>query len=71
MAYRVELTALAEADAYAAFDYIKQHVPDSAQKWLQGLFLAISSLSEMPTRCTLIFEAKEIGLLIRQHLYGR
>ena len=71
MAYKVKLTATAEADAYAAYDYIREFSPRSAQKWLRELFQAIFTLDEMPSRCPVIAEAEEIGQPLRQLLYGK
>ena len=71
MAYKVKLTARAEADAYAAYEYIGEFSPQSAEKWLRLLFLAIATLEEMPSRCPLIAEAQEIGRPFRQLLYGK
>jgi plasmid stabilization system protein ParE len=71
MAYQIKLTEPAEADAYAAYEYIQGFSPRSAEKWFRGLFEVIFSLREMPTRCPLIAESDEIGLPLRHHLYGR
>lgn len=71
MAYRVSLSARAEADAYAAFERIRDAAPIHAGKWLTLLFTAIMSLDRSPARCPLIAEAKELGFPARQLLYGR
>src|SRR4051794_6419347 len=71
MAYKVKLTAAAEADAYAAYEFIRDLSPRSAEKWLRELFLAIFTLEEMPARCPFITEADEIGKPLRQLLYGK
>jgi plasmid stabilization system protein ParE len=71
MAYRVNLTAKAEADAYAAYEHIREVAPRSAEKWLIGLFALIQTLDEMPSRCALIPEAEEVGHPARQLLYGK
>ena len=71
MAYKVRLTAPAEADAYAAFERIREVAPRSAEKWLRGLFAAIQTLEEMPARCSLIPEATELAHPARQLLYGK
>jgi plasmid stabilization system protein ParE len=71
MAYRVKLTAPAEADAYSAFERIREEAPDHAERWLLKLFEALFSLAEMPRRCLLIPEAEKIGKEIRHLLYGR
>ena len=71
MAYTVKLTALAEADAYAAFERIREVSPDRAEKWLWKLFAAIQTLEEMPARCPLVSEAEELGHPVRHLLYGK
>jgi plasmid stabilization system protein ParE len=71
MAYRVSLTAPAETDAYAAFERIREAALMHAEKWLTGLFKAIFSLDEIPARCPVIAEAKELGFPARHLLYGK
>ncbi len=71
MAYRVSLTAPAETDAYAAFERIREAAPKRAEKWLTCLFEAIFSLKELPARCPVIAEAKELGFPARHLLYGK
>jgi plasmid stabilization system protein ParE len=71
MAYRVSLTALAEADAYKAFERIRDISPGRAEKWLWDLFAAIQTLDEMPTRCPVIAEADALDHPARQLLYGK
>jgi plasmid stabilization system protein ParE len=71
MAYQVSLTAPAEADAYAAFERIREVAPASAARWLTDLFAAIRTLADMPARCPMIPEADELGRPVRHLLYGR
>ena len=71
MAYRVSLAAPAERDAYTAFERIREAAPLHAEKWLTGLFEAILSLEEIPARCPVIPEAKELGYPVRHLLYGK
>src|SRR5271157_5299623 len=71
MAYRVSLTAAAEADAYAAFERIRAAAPSHAEGWLTRLFEAIFSLEKLPNRCLVIPEAKELGFPARHLLYGK
>lgn len=70
MAYAVRLTARAEADAYHAFEYIRQIAPGGAERWQRDLFGAIQTLTEMPKRCPLIPEAEAAGHTVRHLLYG-
>src|SRR5215472_1978186 len=71
MAYTVSLSGAAEADAYAAFEHIREVAPASAARWLTGLFAAIRTLADMPARCPIIPEAEELGRPLRHLLYGR
>jgi plasmid stabilization system protein ParE len=71
MAYRVSLAEPAEADAYAAYERIREVAPMHSEKWLIRLFQAILSLDEMPARCPVIPEAEELGYEARHLLYGR
>ena len=48
MAYRVSLAAPAEADAYAAFERIREAAPMHAEKWLSGLFRPFSAWTRFP-----------------------
>ena len=41
MAFRVELTPRATADADQAATYIKQFAPDAARRWFDGLMRAV------------------------------
>jgi len=65
MAYTVSLSGSAEADAYAAFEYIREVAPASAARWLTGLFAAMRTLADMPARCPVIPEAEEVGRPLR------
>jgi plasmid stabilization system protein ParE len=71
MAYRVSLAAPAEIDAYAAFERIREVAPMHAEKWLTALFEAIFSLDQIPARCPVITEAKQLGYPVRHLLYGK
>ena len=42
-----------------------------AEKWLTRLFEAIPSLNELPSRCPVIPEAKDLGYSARHLLYGQ
>ena len=71
MAYTVSLSGSAEADAYAAFERIREVAPASAARWLTGLFATMRTLADMPARCPIIPEADELGRPLRHLLYGR
>ena len=42
-----------------------------AEKWLIRLFQAILSLDQLPSRCPVIPEAKELGYPARHLLFGK
>jgi plasmid stabilization system protein ParE len=71
MAYRVEVTPRAIADADAAAKYLRQHAPVQAPAWFSGLIEAILSLEDLPRRCPLAPEAEGLAVEVRQLLYGR
>jgi plasmid stabilization system protein ParE len=71
MAYKISLTRLAEADAYSAYETIRNEAPDSAALWLTGLFKAIANLTEHPDRCPIIPEAAELEHQARHLIYGK
>jgi len=71
MVYSVSLAAPAEADAHAAFERIREAAPMHAEKWLIRLFQAILSLDQLPSRCPVIPEAKELGYPARHLLFGK
>jgi plasmid stabilization system protein ParE len=71
MAYRVDISPSALADAEAAYFWIKEHTPDAAGEWYEGLLETIFSLENFPIRCSLAPESEDIGKEIRQLLYGK
>jgi plasmid stabilization system protein ParE len=71
MAYTLKLAATAEADAYNAFEFIRAESPESAEEWLIELFRRIETLGDMPQRCMVIAESREIGREVRQLVYER
>ncbi len=50
---------------------MKEESPASADKWFNGMLRAISSLENLPTRCALAPEGKDIGREVKQLLYGK
>ncbi len=68
----MDFSSIAKAEADAAFLSISQYTtPERAQSWYQGLIKAISSLQEMPRRCSLARENAIFSQEVRQLLYGR
>jgi len=71
MAFRVELTAEAEADLQRAFAYIQADAPENAARWLHGLYDAVDSLQRFPERCGTAPEHEWTDFELRQYIYGR
>jgi plasmid stabilization system protein ParE len=71
MDYEVELSARARRDAEEAYLYIARDWPSRANRWYLGLFDAVESLSRNPERCGLAAESEDLGIQLRQLLYGK
>lgn len=71
MAYRVDISPPALADAESAYLWIKERAPEKAGEWYEGLLEAVFSLENLPTRCALAPESQEFSIEIRQLLYGK
>lgn len=69
MAFNVQLTQAAKVDLAETMDFLTEHAPHQAQKWFDGLFASMESLSEMPTRHALISESPRLNRDLRAHLY--
>lgn len=69
--YQVEISSRALADIEQAFLFIRKEAPTRADAWLEGMIAAIYSLEEMPNRCAKAPESHELGVEIRQLLYGK
>jgi plasmid stabilization system protein ParE len=71
MAYQVRITARAERDAGEAIRYLQQRSRAAAARWHAGLTEALRSLEEQPERCGSAPEAEELGIGLRQFLFGK
>ncbi len=67
--YEVLFDPHAQAEAFAAADYIAQDSPERAAKWFAGFTRAINSLSTMPMRCAQARESKTLGVDLRHYIY--
>jgi plasmid stabilization system protein ParE len=71
MAYRVDISPSALQDAEDAYLWIKLRAPRRAGSWYEGLLDAIYGLEQMPARCPIAPESEDLGITIRQLLYGK
>jgi plasmid stabilization system protein ParE len=59
-------------DADAASQWIAEHhSPVRAERWYQGLFARIETLTRQPLRCPVIAESRRFPEELRELLYGR
>jgi toxin ParE1/3/4 len=68
--YRVDITAAAEADTSAIWDYIAQDNLDAATAFILRLEEQIGTLERYPERCPLVPENDILGTAYRHLLFG-
>ncbi len=71
MTYQVELTRRARQDANSTVDYLEQFSVAAAERWYAALEMAIESLKQLPQRAGIAPEAEEMGIELRQLLFGK
>lgn len=69
--YRVDITATAEADIAAIWDYIDQDNPETATTFILHLEEQIATLERYPERCPLVPENNLLGTAYRHLLFGK
>src|SRR6266851_6281909 len=71
LAYRVEITdsALADAEQYVHFIQEEKQEPEAAERWFRGLVKAMLALQELPHRFPVIPGPEEFNLELRQAIY--
>ena len=72
MKYRVELTANAERDVDSALRWFReQHATAASGRWLNAILARVDTLERHPARCRLANEADELGIELRELLFGK
>jgi plasmid stabilization system protein ParE len=69
--YAIRTTSRADADIDAAVRWLSRQSPVAAARWHAGVLKAVRSLATNPDRCPLADEAVDLGLDLRELLYGR
>jgi len=70
--YRLRVTARAIRDADAAYEWNAEHRSRThAERWYQGLFKQMETLTRNPTRCPLADESDKFPQELRELLYGK
>ena len=68
--YHGEITKVAERDIESNFEHISLDSTGATIKWIKELKRQIDSLENLPNRCSIIPEAKELGREYRHLIYG-
>lgn len=71
MEFCVSISPSALADAETAYLWMRERDLEIADQWFDGLLNAINSLERLPARCPIAPESEELGMEIRQLLYGK
>lgn len=72
MKYQVRLTDKAEQDVVGVLEWFRDQSATAADgRWLAQLLEKITTLETAPARCPLAAEADELGVEIRQLLFGK
>lgn len=72
MRYRVLLTDKAEADVDAVLRWFhEQRATVAGQRWLSRLMTKLDTLETRPERFTVAAESEDIGIEIRELLFGK
>lgn len=71
MPYELRIARRAEADIDAAAAWMSRRSQIAAARWHDGLLKTARSLATNPERCRLADEASDLGIELRELLYGR
>ncbi len=69
--YSVIIQPEAQKGIETAYFWHSNYSPQTARKWLEGLYKKIMSLQQMPFRCSLAFENDFFEEEIRQLIYDK
>jgi plasmid stabilization system protein ParE len=71
MAFQVVFGRRAQSDIATAVAWLADTRPASAARWHTGLLRIVETLETDPNRCAVADEAADLGVDLRQLLYGR
>ena len=72
MTYRLRITGRAVGDADEAHAWIAEHRSAAqAERWYQGLFKQMETLTRQPSRCPRAAESDKFPEELRELLYGK
>jgi len=71
MAFQVELSAQATQNIEEHYVWIQERNPAAAEKWFNGIMVAIHTLKDFPERCSRIPEQESYTQEIRHFIYQK
>lgn len=71
MAFQVELSVHAAQDIEEHYVWIQERNPAAAEKWFNGIMVAIATLKDFPERCSRIPEQGSFAQEIRHLIYQK
>ena len=72
MKYQVRITRKAEHDIDAALNWFRENLAEAAaNRWFANLLRKIDTLESLPTRCGMAAESDEMGVELRELMFGR
>ncbi len=71
MAFQVELSAHATQDIEEHYVWIQERSPAAAERWFNGIMVAIHTLKDFPERCSIIPEQDSFTQEIRHLIYQK
>lgn len=72
MVYQIEILSSALEDAKNCYEFLAASSPEKAEKWIDSLMDAFTSLEVMPRRCPIALETSEsIGFEVRCLVYRK
>jgi plasmid stabilization system protein ParE len=72
MAFKIEYSAVAEADLDAILTWlVEQQAGQAGLRWFEGLQAAVDTLRAFPQRCSLMKKDRRVDFEVRQLFYGK
>jgi plasmid stabilization system protein ParE len=71
MPYEVRFSRQALADVDTALAWLTARSVTAADRWRAGLLARVATLEQSPDRCPVADEAADLGIDLRELLYGR
>lgn len=71
MSYHIDISARAKRDLDSILAWLAERSPQSAAQWHAALLTKVVTLEDHPERCPLAVEAEQLGVDLRELLFGK